>query len=323
MPDLHDLLVKTSRTFGASIPLLNEPLRRQVTLAYLLFRIADTFEDAVTWPPQRKIGALHTFAEHLQGSEADNGDLKTLAQRWAEDPPVDHAGYTELLSETPYVLEELGALDDAPRRRIIHHTIRTAHGMADIVRRTDTDGALQLRDLDDLRHYCYIVAGIVGEMLTDLFLIECPEAGPHHLELEQQAKDFGEGLQLVNILKDSASDAVEGRSFLHPSLDRNEVFALARGDLETAGRYLMTFARAGADTGVCHFLALPLFLAWATLDRVESEGPGAKLTRPEVASYLMSIQHAFTDTTRPDAYEALLQTYTLANTAALALKTQA
>ncbi len=42
---LEELLIKTSRTFALSIPLLPEPTRREVTVAYLLFRIADTLED--------------------------------------------------------------------------------------------------------------------------------------------------------------------------------------------------------------------------------------------------------------------------------------
>ncbi|MBK8057261.1 MAG: squalene/phytoene synthase family protein [Gemmatimonadetes bacterium] len=41
--------------------------------------------------------------------------------------------------------------------------------MATFVSR-ETDGPVHLRDLADLRAYCYTVAGIVGEMLTELFL---------------------------------------------------------------------------------------------------------------------------------------------------------
>jgi len=40
------LLQKTSRTFALAIPLLPEPTRTAVGAAYLLFRVADTFEDA-------------------------------------------------------------------------------------------------------------------------------------------------------------------------------------------------------------------------------------------------------------------------------------
>src|SRR4051812_37988052 len=47
--DIDRLLLRTSRTFALAIPELPEPLRREVGVAYLLFRIADTFEDANRW----------------------------------------------------------------------------------------------------------------------------------------------------------------------------------------------------------------------------------------------------------------------------------
>ena len=59
--DLVDLLEKTSRTFALSIPPLPEPTRREVTVAYLLFRIADTFEDAAPMAPEVRIRALRDF----------------------------------------------------------------------------------------------------------------------------------------------------------------------------------------------------------------------------------------------------------------------
>jgi len=49
MKDLRDLFQKTSRTFALSIPVLPEPKNREVMIAYLLFRIADTLEDAAHW----------------------------------------------------------------------------------------------------------------------------------------------------------------------------------------------------------------------------------------------------------------------------------
>ena len=42
--------------------------------------------------------------------------------------------------------------------------------------------------------------------------------------LHRRAAAFGEGLQLVNILKDSASDAGEGRNYLPSAIDRERVF---------------------------------------------------------------------------------------------------
>ena len=37
---------------------------------------------------------------------------------------------------------------------------------------------------------------------------------------------------------------------------------------------------------------MPILLAWGTLDRVEEQGPGAKLTRPEVREILEGMESA-------------------------------
>jgi hypothetical protein len=66
MQRIDELLEKTSRTFALSIPLLPQPTRRQLGVAYLLFRIADTFEDAVDWPNDRRIAALREFEDLLK-----------------------------------------------------------------------------------------------------------------------------------------------------------------------------------------------------------------------------------------------------------------
>ena len=170
--------------------------------------------------------------------------------------------------------------------------------MASFVERSSAGGRLELASLDDLVAYCYAVAGIVGEMLTELFLLAAPALAPAADFLRRRAARFGEGLQLVNILKDSAGDAVQGRRYLPPSVDRAQVFALARRDLETAAAYVRALQRNDAPRGTVAFTALPLLLARATLDRVEQEGPGAKLTRPEVFALVARLEAAL-DAGRP------------------------
>jgi farnesyl-diphosphate farnesyltransferase len=296
MADLDQLLEKTSRTFALSIPLLPEPTRREVTLAYLLFRIADTFEDAALWGKKRRIRALEDFGRLLD--EPSEARARELSQAWLTDLPLTHEGYLELLEETPFVIGEYALLSPAARELIKVHTQRTCHGMAGFVDRADEDGELKLASLDDLRDYCYVVAGIVGEMLTELYLLGTPELQAVAEELRPRARDFGEGLQLVNILKDSAFDKTEGRRYLPPGVERADVFALARRDLETATEYTLAIQRAGAPRGVIAFNALPVQLAWATLDKVETEGPGSKITRPEVYRIVEGLEHAL-DTGRP------------------------
>ena len=103
MPSLEALLEKTSRTFALSIPVLPEPTRREVMIAYLLFRIADTFEDAYHWPPDRRIAALEGF-EKLLG-ENRPAEAARLAAEWSAAWPAEHEGYRELVAEIPFVLD--------------------------------------------------------------------------------------------------------------------------------------------------------------------------------------------------------------------------
>ncbi|MDX1383797.1 MAG: squalene/phytoene synthase family protein [Thermoanaerobaculia bacterium] len=290
MADLDDLLVKTSRTFALSIPLLPEPTRREVTIAYLLFRIADTFEDASHWPRSRRVEGLEDLVELLRSGDLDGAEAAAI--RWVEQGPSEHEGYVELMGEVPAVLRAFSKLRPAAREIVARHVERTCRGMAEIVERTDDAGVLALRDVADLRRYCYIVAGIVGELLTELFLLDRPSLeaiGPY---LQERAATFGEALQLVNILKDSADDAREGRSYLPARVDRLEVFSLARGDLRASSEYVRALQDAGAPRGLVAFTALPVLLARATLDRVEDAGPGAKLSRPEVAEIVQELNLA-------------------------------
>lgn len=281
--DLDDLLSKTSRTFALAIPLLPEPTRRAVSVAYLLFRVADTFEDSTTWPREERLDALETFVELLELSPAErSAEAKRLAAAWLERPPVEHEGYLELLSELPAVLAQLDELAPAVKQLVVKHTVRTTDGMASVVARADERGNLRLGSVRELKDYCYIVAGIVGELLTEVFLHDSPALVTQQRELEQCMCSFGEGLQLVNILKDAGDDAVDGRVYLPPSVPRAELFALARTDLEDANRYVQALQRGGAPRGFLAFTGLSLVLAFAALDRIEADGAGAKVSRQDV-----------------------------------------
>lgn len=282
MANLDDLLEKTSRTFALSIPMLPEPTRRHVSVAYLLFRVADTFEDAWLWPRTRRLAALDELARLLE----TRGGEKIAAEGWLADAPVAHAGYLELLRETPAVMDAYWAVE-APARAVLRHDLlRTVSGMAQFVRRGDAQGNLRLASLRELRDYCFVVAGIVGEMLTELFLLESETLAPFASRLRRRSRYFGEALQLVNILKDANSDATEGRVYLPGGIDRARVFALARRDLDVAATYVGTLQLAGAPDGFVAFTGSPAVLARASLDRIESTAPGTKITRAEVGALM-------------------------------------
>jgi farnesyl-diphosphate farnesyltransferase len=260
-----------------------------VTVAYLLFRVADTIEDATGLTREEKLAELACFGRLL--ARPDPQEAIRLADRWRAEPPTAHAGYAELMRELPSILQTAQTLDPAAWRVVAAHTARTTDRMSEFVARAD-DAGLTLRDLDDLRAYCYAVAGIVGEMLTELFLVARPSLEAAAADLRRDAPAFGEALQLVNILKDSADDAGEGRHFLPSCVAREAVVALARRDLHTAARYCVRLEADGAGPGIVGFTALPVLLAHATLDRVALDGPGAKVSRADVGRILAELGDA-------------------------------
>ena len=294
MVDIDDLLVKTSRTFALAIPELDGETRRAMTLGYLLLRISDTFEDAAPWDRERRVAALFRFADMVAAfvdgpTAAAEDSVAAQVQSWLADPPTAHAGYLELLRATDEVLAAYAALDPAARSVIGVHVRRTTLGMAYFVKRADRSGEFRLHGITELRDYCYVVAGIVGEMMTEVLLLGA-SLEPIAEGLRRRGPAYGEGLQLVNVLKDSATDAVEGRTFVSSARDREQAFTVARQGLVLGGEYVNLLQGAGAPANYQRATALPVRLALAALDRVESQGPGSKVTRSEVAALIAAIR---------------------------------
>ena len=279
MSDLPTLLEKTSRTFALAIPLLPEPARTDVGIAYLVFRIADTLEDAGNMRPQLRIYALREFIALLQ--DFDLQRAAAFAQRWCASSSIKELWYRVLLNDTPLVLEELSKRRPEIQRIIRVHARETVWGMISFLRKGETC----LQSLAQLKRYCFFVAGVVGEMLTEIFAerIDGLDTSPQVMQL---ARSYGEGLQLVNILKDSEEDGRCGRLFIPKAVERSTLVDLAGEDLRQAGLYVDALRASNAAAGYVAFAQLPLKLALATLDCLESSGPGAKVPRHVVARIL-------------------------------------
>lgn len=276
---LQDLLARTSRTFALTIPLLEEPLASQVGVAYLLFRIADTLEDEAGWDPALRAELLVEFARLLEAPE--EAAVQEFLARTREVPLPENADYADLLSKIPLVLAECDPATKAGACTL-HHVRRTSLGMAQSVRTYTVEGFLRLPDVRALKEYCYLVAGIVGELLTDLFLLQQPQLASVESELRGEARAFGEGLQLVNILKDAREDGASGRQFIPRDATLASLFELARRNLHSARNYVETLREGGASRGVLAFTALPVLLAEEALAAVEARGSGAKVSRERV-----------------------------------------
>jgi farnesyl-diphosphate farnesyltransferase len=288
MADFARHLQRTSRTFGLSIGLLSPPVREELTLAYLLFRVADTLEDAEHGSRGERADALTQLLQLVQSPRPDQAIA--FAAHCATWRPSRHQGYLDLLEATPELLTAIDQLHPAARKAIFHHAARTIRGMIQFVERSEPAGQLQLDSLDSLRQYCYVVAGIVGELITELFLLHYPQLCDWQVPLERDAAAFGEGLQLVNILKDAEADAQCGRRYLPADVPSSQIFGLARDNLQRAEAYIGALREAGAPPECVAFAELLTRLAWKTLDRVQQHGAGAKLDRREVALIVSQVQ---------------------------------
>jgi farnesyl-diphosphate farnesyltransferase len=287
---LQAFLQKTSRTFALTIPMLPAPLRTEIGVAYLLFRIIDTFEDATAWPPSRRVEALAELVGLF--GEPDARRAAAAAARWVSDPPMGHQGYLELLGAVPRVFDWYRGLAAPARQELHRHVEKSAVGMGRFIERTDARGVLQLETMEDLHDSCFVVAGLVGQMLTELFLLGDGRLLARAPELRARSIRFGEALQLVNILKDAGQDAVEGRVYLPKQVPLAEVFTLARSDLRAAAEYCEILRAAGADRGLVAFNAVNASLAIATLRLMRDRGLGTKLTRPQVLGIVAQVMHA-------------------------------
>jgi farnesyl-diphosphate farnesyltransferase len=275
-----ELLTRTSRTFALAIPCLPDSIRHEVTVAYLLFRIADTIEDGPHLNRDEKLSALNQLEMLLLGRPGRQAVL-TLPRS-----PCDNADYLTLLGACPLVFDQLQTFEPVIRTCILRGVRKSLGGMRQFIAAGDASGRIEIGSLAGLRHYCYFVAGLVGEMLTELFAYAAPGLQQIRPRLMRRSRFFGEGLQLVNILKDSLDDQRTGQSFEPRDTPRVQLIRLARQDLSQARAYVNALRRAKAPAGIIAFTLLPLRLAWRTLEFVELSGPGSKVPRLEVLQIL-------------------------------------
>jgi phytoene/squalene synthetase len=213
-----------SRSFALCIPQLEPPFRDQVALAYLMFRVLDTIEDAPFEEQavqQRQFARLRAFLRAMPRTPEVDAFVAAF-------PAPISDGERSLLAQTHILLAEGHSLASPVRAALFHALDRMAKGMAAY---TGRPGPLRLVDLEDVSRYCCFVAGVVGELLTDLWALGGKPGAPR----KQLAYHFGLFLQKVNILKDQSEDEASGR-YLVP--DRGELLASLATDAQGALEYL-------------------------------------------------------------------------------------
>jgi farnesyl-diphosphate farnesyltransferase len=302
---IDGFLQGTSRTFALAIPLLADERRRQIGLSYLLFRVADSIEDAPDADAELKcelLAALRNRFSQSLGSKslgsqeqlldpaASKGTQPTdriyLGGLWPEHSPTGR-----LLLAFPRLMAIFDSLPKSVAQVVGQALTSTVGGMHSFIEASKgLPHQIQVQSLEDLRLYCYVVAGIVGEMLTDTFVCHHSCGQVVHRELRRLSVGFGEFLQLVNILKDSPVDAVDGRQFIPDETSRESVYQLAMVGREEAMTYVSLLASNGFPRDIILFCRFILMLAEGSLQKLRDGGAGSKLSRAEVMQILTAVR---------------------------------
>ncbi len=296
------ILPSVSRTFALTIPQLPPDLSRSVTNAYLLCRVADTIEDEPQIAPPDTLLYMERFSDAVAGvadAQVLGTELADKLSQWTL--PAER----ELIINLARVIRVTRQLPLRQQTAIRRCVDTMCHGMHQFQRTASVRGLDTLEDLDS---YCYYVAGVVGEMLTELFCTHAPDIEQHRAALSRLAPSFAQGLQMTNILKDVWEDRSRGACWLPQEVfsrygvDLSHLAAGSVGSGFAAGmhelvgvahahlRNALTFTLLipARESGIRRFCLWAIGLAVLTLKRIAAnpgftEGSQVKVSRRTVA----------------------------------------
>ncbi len=208
------LLRDVSRSFYLSIRLLPGPLRAPIAVGYLLARATDTVADTTALPQDQRQDLLALLLQAIETPCADLRPLQAQLQSFAQYQTDPHErALMHALPDCLPLLQALPAADQASVRWVLRPI--TQGQMLDVTRFGQSLGVQALHTDAELTDYTWLVAGCVGEFWTEL--CERHLRGFATLptpEMRELGRQYGMGLQRLNILRDAGADLAQGRCYL-------------------------------------------------------------------------------------------------------------
>ena len=225
---LRALLVRASRTFAVGIEILPQPLRSEITVAYLLLRVSDYLEDSRELSADEKVRLLEAWRQVLRGDIAPDALVHRLREAEEATPDALVARHCDT------VLDGLDRLRPDAREILVRRVCESSAGMARWTRRGSVFETES--DLDD---YMHEVAGRVGHLLTELFTLRLSGVGADRDRMMALGREFGLALQTVNVIRGLHEDRDRGwvyvpTSFLPDALGARDLFEPAHHDAAMA-----------------------------------------------------------------------------------------
>ena len=280
------ILGSVSRTFALTIPLLPPAIEIVVGNTYLLCRIVDTIEDAAELSPTEKQGLSKRFLEAVLGTIPVEAFVSPCLDALKDYSNIDEL---DLIAHTPTVLRILHTFPNQDQEAVSRCVSIMSEGMSHFHNRQTQAG---LKDLAEFEEYCYVVAGVVGELLTSIFSYYSPEFAKNIRGQEQLAIAFGQALQMTNILKDSPEDRARGVSWKPAQMSQAELFKIAYEKLQDSLHYIFLIPK--NEVGMRRFCFLALGLAVMTLEKISSRAEFSNKSEAKLSRKTVWIFYAFT-----------------------------
>jgi len=299
------ILQGVSRTFALTIPQLPEALREAVGNAYLLCRIADTIEDDPLMLPEQKAVLSQQFIEVVAGERDAQPFADTMSAALAKEVPIAEK---DLIANTARVIALTRSFSGVQQAAMHRCVAIMAEGMSYYQAHLPSSG---LKDIPALDRYCYHVAGVVGEMLTELYCDYSEAMQSNRDLLMELSLSFGQGLQMTNILKDIWDDHSRNVYWLPRTLFEkhgielknltevhstaafadvlNELIGVAHAHLQNALRYTLLIP--AKETGMRRFCFWAIGMALSSLRKIYlnpefSDSRDVKISRRAVSGVI-------------------------------------
>ena len=257
------ILGSVSRTFALTIPLLPPIIEKVVGNTYLLCRIVDTIEDAADLNPETKQRLSRLFLDAV----LDKNPVESFVNPCLE--ALRHYGNQDeldLIAHTPTVLRILHTCSKDDQEAVSRCVAIMSEGMSYFHGKQTQAG---LKDLPEFEKYCYVVAGVVGELLTTIFSKHSPAFAKSIKNHEDLAIAFGQALQMTNILKDSPEDRARGVSWKPVNMSQEALLKISYQKLQDSLSYIILIPK--DELGMRRFCFLAFGLAVMTLSKIAKQ----------------------------------------------------
>lgn len=207
------LLKAVSRSFYLSMVWLPPAMRRGIALGYMLARATDSVADTSAASAEKRAEVLGQMGLAIAGETHADDLLSTLRGEMADAQSKEsEATLLRRFGECLEMLNQVSTEESALIRRVLATIVKGQ--LWDLTyfaerNRVESDA--------DTHAYTYMVAGCVGEFWTDLGLATMGERfcrSERRDIMAEAGKRYGQGLQLVNILRDMDEDATRGRRYI-------------------------------------------------------------------------------------------------------------